>query len=83
MQKITNIVLTGGPCAGKTTALAKITQYFTYRGFAVYTQPEASNLFIQGGVNFLTDDPNWYNANIAKRHKKQRLNSSTNKQLYN
>lgn len=56
MQKITNIVLTGGPCAGKTTALAKITQYFTYRGFAVYTQPEAATLFNQGGVNFLTDD---------------------------
>ena len=56
MQKITNIVLTGGPCAGKTTALAKITQYFTYRGFAVYTQPEAATLFNQGGANFLTDD---------------------------
>jgi len=56
MQKITNIILTGGPCAGKTTALAKITQYFTYRGFAVYTQPEAATLFNQGGVNFLTDN---------------------------
>ena len=56
MQQITNIVLTGGPCAGKTTALAKITQYFTYRGFAVYTQSEVATLFNQGGVNFLTDD---------------------------
>ena len=68
-KEVTNIVLTGGPCADKTTALAKITQYFTYRGFAVYTQPEAATLFNQGGVNFLTDDPEWYNANIAKRHK--------------
>ena len=56
MNSITNIVLTGGPCAGKTTALAKITQYFTYRGFAVYTQPEAATLFNQSGVNFLTED---------------------------
>lgn len=56
MQKVTNIVLTGGPCAGKTTALAKITQYFTYRGFAVYTQPESATFFNQGGVNFLTND---------------------------
>ena len=55
-KEVTNIVLTGGPCAGKTTALAKITQYFTYRGFTVYTQPEAATLFNQGGVNFLTDD---------------------------
>lgn len=56
MSQITKIVLTGGPCAGKTTALAKIVQYFTYRGFAVYTQPEAATLFNQAGVNFLTDD---------------------------
>lgn len=56
MKEVTNIVLTGGPCAGKTTALAKITQYFTYQGFVVYTQPDAANLFKQGGVNFLTDD---------------------------
>ena len=56
MNTITNIVLTGGPCAGKTTALAKIIQHFTYRGYAVYTQPEAATLFNQAGVNFLTDD---------------------------
>ena len=56
MQKITKIVLTGGPCAGKTTALARIIQYFTYRGYAVYAQPEAATLFNQAGVNFLTDD---------------------------
>lgn len=56
MSQITKIVLTGGPCAGKTTALAKIVQYFTYRGFAVYTQPEAATMFNQAGVNFLTDN---------------------------
>ena len=56
MANIKNIVLTGGPCAGKTTALAKIIQYFTYRGYAVYAQPEAATLFNQAGVNFLTDD---------------------------
>ena len=56
MKQITNIVLTGGPCAGKTTALAKIIHYFTYRGYAVYAQPEAATLFNQAGVNFLTAD---------------------------
>lgn len=56
MQKITKIVLTGGPCAGKTTALARIIQYFTNRDYAVYAQPEAATLFNQAGVNFLTDD---------------------------
>ncbi len=56
MLKITKIVLTGGPCAGKTTALARIIQYFTNRGYAVYAQPESATLFNQAGVNFLTDD---------------------------
>ena len=56
MANIKKIVLTGGPCAGKTTALAKIIQYFTYRGYVVYAQPEAATLFNQAGVNFLTDD---------------------------
>ncbi|MDO4216696.1 MAG: AAA family ATPase [Bacteroidales bacterium] len=50
------IVLTGGPCAGKTSALARIVQVFTNRGFAVYTLPEAATLFNQAGVNFLTTD---------------------------
>lgn len=56
MADIKNIVLTGGPCAGKTTALARIIQHFTYRGYAVYAQPEAATLFSQAGVNFLTSD---------------------------
>ena len=29
MPDIKKIVLTGGPCAGKTTALVKITEYFS------------------------------------------------------
>lgn len=56
VANIKNIVLTGGPCAGKTTALARIIRYFTYRGYVVYTQPEAATLFNQSGVNFLTED---------------------------
>lgn len=53
---ITKIVLTGGPCAGKTTALARIVEYFSDRGFQVLTVPEAATLFSQSGVDFLTDD---------------------------
>ena len=56
MNKIVNIVLTGGPCAGKTTALSRIIQHFSYRGYAVYAQPEAATLFNKAGVNFLTSD---------------------------
>lgn len=54
------VVLTGGPCAGKTSALARIVQVFTNRGFAVYTIPEAATLFNQAGVNFLTADRRFF-----------------------
>ena len=60
MIETKRIVLTGGPCAGKTTALARIIQYFTDRGYAVYTLPEAATLFNQAGVNFLTNDKNLF-----------------------
>ena len=33
MKEIKRIVLTGGPCAGKTTALVRITEYFSNRGY--------------------------------------------------
>lgn len=50
------IVLTGGPCAGKTTALNRIVEVFTQRGYAVFTLPESPTLFNQAGVDFLTKD---------------------------
>lgn len=53
---ITKIVLTGGPCAGKTTALARIVEHFSNLGFQVLTVPEAATLFSQSGIDFLTDD---------------------------
>lgn len=53
---LTKIVLTGGPCAGKTTALARIVEHFSGMGWQVYTVPEAATLFTQSGVNFLTTD---------------------------
>ena len=35
MQQITKIVITGGPCAGKTTAMSWIQNSFTRRGYVV------------------------------------------------
>ncbi len=55
-KMLTKIVLTGGPCAGKTTALARIVEHFSGMGWQVYTVPEAATLFTQSGVNFLTTD---------------------------
>ena len=48
--KITKIVLTGGPCAGKTTALSWINNYFTNRGYSVLFVPETATELITNGV---------------------------------
>ena len=48
--KISKIVLTGGPCAGKTTALTWINNYFSKRGYTVLFVPETSTELITNGV---------------------------------
>ena len=48
--KISKIVLTGGPCAGKTTALTWINNYFSQRGYTVLTVPETATELITNGV---------------------------------
>lgn len=40
MNTIKKIVLTGGPCAGKTTALVKVIEHFSSLGYKVFTIPE-------------------------------------------
>ena len=57
---ITKIVLTGGPCAGKTTTNERIEEFFSKVGYAVFTLPEAATLFINAGAEFLTQDPHLY-----------------------
>ena len=54
MNEIKRIVLTGGPCAGKTTALVRIIEHFSSLGFKVFTIPEVPTLFTQAGMNYLT-----------------------------
>lgn len=54
MPDIKKIVLTGGPCAGKTTALVKIVEYFSGMGYKVFTIPEVPTLYSTGGWNYLT-----------------------------
>lgn len=52
------IVLTGGPCGGKTTALARVSSYLRERGFEVFTAPEVFTLLGSNGFSldyFATD----------------------------
>lgn len=50
MPEITKIVVTGGPCGGKTTALASIRQAFSRLGYRVITVPEPATEFKSNGV---------------------------------
>lgn len=60
---IYKIVLTGGPCAGKTTAMARLSSFLRARNFRVYTVPEAATLLFGNGATFL-DLGEWHgNAN--------------------
>lgn len=47
---ITKIVITGGPCAGKTTAMSRIQSAFTQLGYTVLFVPETATELITGGV---------------------------------
>ena len=47
---VTRILLTGGPCAGKTSALAAISQDLTQLGYKVLIVPEAATLISKGGA---------------------------------
>jgi predicted ATPase len=47
---IHRIVLTGGPCAGKSTALRHVAERLAAAGLGVYRVPEASTLLLDGGA---------------------------------
>ena len=60
MNEIKKIVLTGGPCAGKTTALVRIIEHFSNLGYKVFTIPEVPTLFTQAGMNYLTKNRGFF-----------------------
>ena len=47
---LTKIVITGGPCAGKSTAMSWIQQAFSQMGYVVLFVPETATELITGGV---------------------------------
>lgn len=50
MKNITKIVLTGGPCSGKTTAIEKISLYFKQKGYSVFVVSEPATELILSGI---------------------------------
>lgn len=49
-MEITKIVITGGPCAGKSTAFSRIQEEFTSMGYNVLFVPETATELINGGI---------------------------------
>lgn len=56
MKKIYKFVITGGPCAGKTTALNILKNSLTEQGFKVLTAPESATEIFSIGLS-LTETP--------------------------
>lgn len=48
--EISKIVITGGPCAGKSTAMSWVQNAFTQMGYSVLFVPETATELITGGV---------------------------------
>jgi len=57
MFKRKKIAITGGPCAGKTTAMQKIVQEFTEKGYKVFVVCETATELISGGAKPFGDNP--------------------------
>ena len=54
MNNIKKIVLTGGPCGGKTTSIQKIVEEFEEKNYKVIVVPEAATTLINMGITPLT-----------------------------
>jgi predicted ATPase len=52
---VREVVLTGGPCAGKTTAMAEVAERLRAEGWRVLVVPEAATMFIEGGVSDIAE----------------------------
>ncbi len=49
---MSTIVLTGGPCGGKSSCLAKIKDHFINKGYMVFCIPEMPTLLMKGGCQY-------------------------------
>lgn len=74
-MKITKIVITGGPSAGKTTAMSWIQNAFSKLGYTVLFVPETATEFITGGVAPWTCGTNldYQKVQMALQLEKERL----------
>ncbi|XP_037953200.1 TRPL translocation defect protein 14-like [Teleopsis dalmanni] len=51
-KRVYKIVLTGGPCGGKTTGQSRLCTFFENLGWKVFRVPETASVLLSGGVKF-------------------------------
>lgn len=51
-KRIHKLVLTGGPCGGKTTGQARLATFFENLGWKVFRVPETATILMSGGISF-------------------------------
>ncbi len=74
MKKVFNLVITGGPCGGKSTAIAKIFDELTKKGYCVLVVPEtATEMIINGVTSKLIGDINFQEVLFKKQLQKEEL----------
>lgn len=56
-KRIYKIVLTGGPCGGKTTCQSRLSTFFEDMGWKVFRIAETAYTFLSGGLKFDSLDP--------------------------
>lgn len=82
---IHKIVITGGPCAGKSTALSWIQAEYTKKGYAVVFLPECATELILSGISIATMDSrlDFQKAILVNQLNKEKLYEESAKHLAN
>ena len=82
-NKIIKICVTGGPCAGKSTALSYIQNEFTQKGYGVLFVPETATELILGGIAPWTmENENFQETLLKLQLYKEKLYEESAKKLY-
>lgn len=76
-KRIHTIVLTGGPCAGKTSSLAAIMDHFTNLGHKVIVVPESATTLLTAGIS-----PNGPSKNVGFQTLLMQTQIETEKRFY-
>lgn len=51
-RTVYKLVLTGGPCGGKTTGQDRLATFFENMGWKVFRVPETATILLRGGIKF-------------------------------